>query len=72
VGKDKLQALVKLQQATIGPEILPGAGLAPDNINRIHETVQADQYHFGKALREEESFANGFNGAAFSKVKSVT
>ena len=68
-GKEGLRTLVNLQKETNGPKILPGAGMTPDNINRIHETVQADQYHFGKALRKNASFANGFDEIAFSKVK---
>lgn len=68
-GKYSLSALVKLQTETNGPKILPGAGMAPDNLYSIHETVQADQYHFGKAMRIDRSFTKGFDGAAFSKIK---
>lgn len=71
VGKDGLRELVNFAEKTAGPKILPGAGMSPDNIGAIHETVLADQYHFGKALRIEKSFGNGFDEVAFKRVKNI-
>lgn len=70
-GKSSLADLVKLAAETAGPNILPGAGMSPDNMEDIHQAVHADQYHFGKALRNENSFANGFDETALSKVKKI-
>lgn len=71
VGKDELRELVKFAKSTSGPKILPGAGMTPDNIGSIHETVQADQYHFGKALRKGNKISNGFDKEAVEIVKSI-
>lgn len=71
-GLDSLVELVKLATETDGPVILPGAGLAPANIEKIHQAVQANQYHFGKALRSEQSFALGFDKGAINKVQEAT
>ncbi|WBL14670.1 copper homeostasis protein CutC [Sutcliffiella sp. NC1] len=67
-GKDKLAKLVKLSHEQDGPIIMPGSGLSPDNIAYIHETVGAEQYHFGSAVRIESSFANGFSKNAVDQV----
>jgi copper homeostasis protein len=52
-GKNNLNKLVELSQRYEGPKILPGAGLFGSNFKSIHQTVGADQYHFGKAVRKE-------------------
>lgn len=70
-GKYQLQELIKLTNEVNGPKILPGAGLSPHNIEAIHQTVHADQYHFGKGIRLEQSFANGFDEQALAKIKSI-
>ncbi|MFD2044655.1 copper homeostasis protein CutC [Ornithinibacillus salinisoli] len=70
-GKHNLNQLVKLSKKYNGPKILPGAGLNGDNIKTIHQTVGADQYHFGKALRKGYSFANGFDEQSFNMVKKI-
>lgn len=70
-GKNSLSDLVKLAAETAGPKILPGAGMSTDNMEEIHRTVQADQYHFGKALRSGRNFVNGFDEAALAKVKNI-
>ncbi|MEC5423141.1 copper homeostasis protein CutC [Virgibacillus sp. C22-A2] len=70
-GKGKLKELVTLAEETKGPEILPGSGLTPDNIETIHQTVAANQYHFGKAMRKKHSFAEKFDEQAFLKVKNT-
>ncbi len=68
-GKHHLKKLVNLSVRTNGPEILPGSGLGPANIEMIHSVVSATQYHFGKGLRKEKNFAEGFDPEAFSRVK---
>ncbi|PAV29599.1 copper homeostasis protein CutC [Virgibacillus profundi] len=70
-GKYNLSKLVELSKKYDGPKILPGAGLSGNNIEMIHQTVRADQYHFGKAVRKENSFANGFDEQEFEKVKKL-
>ncbi|PAV27606.1 copper homeostasis protein CutC [Virgibacillus profundi] len=68
-GKYNLKKLVKLSKKYEGPQILPGAGLSGNNIKMIHQTVGADQYHFGKAVRKENSFANGFDEQEFGEIR---
>ncbi|WP_100010169.1 copper homeostasis protein CutC [Lentibacillus sediminis] len=70
-GKNNLRELVKLSEKLDGPKIMPGGGLSPNNIEMIHHTVGADQYHFGKALRIESSFANGFDERAVGFVRGI-
>lgn len=60
-GKNTLKELVFLSQKIKGPTILPGAGLSLENIQPIHDIVQAEEYHFGKAVRKQASFAQGFD-----------
>ncbi|WP_221565970.1 copper homeostasis protein CutC [Alkalihalobacillus sp. TS-13] len=60
-GKWKLRKLVHIAKKMNGPDIMPGAGLTLDNIQGIHETVNANQYHFGKAVRIDQSFRNTFD-----------
>lgn len=60
-GKNTLKELVFLSRKINGPTILPGAGLSIENIQPIHDVVQAEEYHFGKAVREQASFAQGFD-----------
>lgn len=67
-GKKSLRKLVKLSKEKSGPQILPGSGLNEENIKEIHEFVQADQYHFGSAVRIDRSFAKGFNEEIINKI----
>ncbi|WP_413374819.1 copper homeostasis protein CutC [Alkalihalobacillus sp. 1P02AB] len=67
-GKLQLQALVKQSVTTDGPAIMPGAGLSSANIQELHQMIGAKQYHFGKAMRLNQSFAEGFNKQAFEQV----
>ncbi|WP_106496242.1 copper homeostasis protein CutC [Lentibacillus sp. Marseille-P4043] len=60
-GKSKLQELVHTAKKLDGPKIMPGSGLTPENIQDIHKTVNANQYHFGKAIRIDQTLANPFN-----------
>lgn len=68
-GMMMLSELVELARETGGPNILPGAGLSPSNIGMIHQRVNANQYHFGKAIRIKQSFAYGFDEQALHEIK---
>ncbi|HAM80537.1 copper homeostasis protein CutC [Ornithinibacillus bavariensis] len=67
-GKNSLKRLVDLSDRLQGPKILPGSGLTSTNIEWIHQAVGAEQYHFGKSLRTDQSFAKGFDKLAFDKI----
>ncbi|WP_257349287.1 copper homeostasis protein CutC [Pseudalkalibacillus decolorationis] len=69
-GKKKLRDLVSTAKKKDGPKIMPGAGLTHDNIQDIHNTVNADQYHFGKAIRVDHSFANDFDENLFKFINN--
>ncbi len=60
-GQTQLKQLVKLATETDGPAILPGSGLDAMNIAAIHSHVGASQYHFGKGVRKQASYSNGFD-----------
>lgn len=67
-GKKMLRDLVHTAKRLNGPKILPGAGLSPTNIQDIHHVVNADQYHFGKAVRVDQSFMNEYDEASFKLI----
>lgn len=69
-GMDNLEKLVKLSQKNQGPQIMPGSGLSLDNVEQIHESVQASQYHFGKAIRLNHSFASGFDEKTIQNIRT--
>lgn len=71
LGKDSLSELVKESTKLSGPKIMPGSGLSPQNIKEIHDVVNAEQYHFGKAVRIERSFAQGFDQALIKDIKQL-
>lgn len=60
-GKDKLQELIRIAEASSGPQILVGSGLNTGNIKELHSVLHAKEYHFGSGVRKEGSFANGFD-----------
>lgn len=70
-GKTELNGLVKLASELNGPEILAGSGLDVTNIADLHANIGASQYHFGKAVRIDNSFAQGFDHEMFNKVKEI-
>lgn len=70
-GVRNLYSLVQLQQETNGPEILPGSGLNVENLQEIHETVQAKEYHFGRGVRINQSMEKGFNKKAIAEIKRI-
>lgn len=70
-GAETLKKLVNLSKELDGPQIMPGAGLRPENIVDIHKIVQANYYHFGSAVRMDHSFANTYDEEAVKKIQSL-
>src|SRR5690625_2547489 len=69
-GQQELAALVRVAKSIDGPQVMPGSGLSLNNIQYIHRTVQANQYHFGKAVRGDQSFAKGFDKKVMDQLTS--
>lgn len=67
----ELQQLVKLSSETAGPAIMPGSGLAQDNIQFIHEQVSATQYHFGSGVRINGQFNQGFDPSKLKRIRNL-
>lgn len=67
-GKENLRELVELANNIKGPGILPGAGLSRHNIKSIHQAIGAKQYHFGKAVRVNNSFINMFDSEKMNSI----
>lgn len=70
-GQMRIRDLVRTAKKMGGPKIMPGSGLNLQNIEEIHGTVQADHYHFGKAVRIDQSFVKGFDVEVFNRIKNV-
>lgn len=68
-GRESLSELVKLSNELNGPKILPGSGMSLENLKEIHSVVNAEQYHFGKAVRIDQSFAKGYDEGIIKKIK---
>ncbi|MYL32100.1 copper homeostasis protein CutC [Pontibacillus yanchengensis] len=60
-GKEELAKLVHLSREHDGPIIMPGGGMKPSNLGRVHHVAGAEAYHFGKSVRMDNSFANGLD-----------
>ncbi|KGP74279.1 copper homeostasis protein CutC [Pontibacillus yanchengensis] len=60
-GKEELAKLVHLSREHNGPSIMPGGGMKPSNLERVHHVAEAKAYHFGKSVRIGNSFAKGFD-----------
>jgi len=71
VGKQQLRELVTASRKHTGPQIMPGAGLSVENIEEIHQTVQASHYHFGKAVRVNQSFQEGFAEDKWGQIRQI-
>ncbi|WP_163536410.1 copper homeostasis protein CutC [Gracilibacillus sp. YIM 98692] len=69
-GMDSLKKLVKMARESNGPAIMPGSGLNVDNIKQIHQNVGASEYHFGKSVRIDHSYENGFNEHVIKQLKN--
>lgn len=70
-GREKLKSLVQLSRDLEGPSILCGGGLTADNLKEVHQTVNSTEYHFGRGVREDESFASGFKSEAFERITEL-
>lgn len=68
-GLEQLIQLVDLSRDLQGPAIMPGSGLSLENIQEIKQATGAKQFHFGKAVRIEQSFAKGFSKEVVEKVR---
>lgn len=71
LGKESLGELVKESKALNGPKIMPGAGLSLGNIKEIHDSVGANQYHFGKAVRIDQTITNGFDQVTVDGILNI-
>lgn len=69
-GLQELKELVLESRSINGPQIMPGSGLSLTNIGKIHGVVDAKQYHFGKAVRVDQSFAKDFDEELMNKLTS--
>lgn len=70
-GKSQLRKLINRSVEIDGPKIMPGSGLSVENIQEIHSDVKANHYHFGKAVRVDQSFSNSFDPTALSKIREI-
>ncbi len=71
-GLNTLRNLV--EDSVNGPEkpvIMPGSGLDINNIEFIHETLQAPYYHFGSGVRTNGDFRHSINGNILQKIKEI-
>jgi len=69
-GQEALAMIVKESKVLNGPSIMPGSGLSLGNIREMHEKVGAKKYHFGKAVRIDHSFTNGFDEQIMEQLTS--
>lgn len=71
-GMDTLLNLMKGSvPGTENPVIMPGSGLDQNNIQFIHQTLQAKEYHFGSGVRIEGDFRQSINGRILQKIKDI-
>ena len=70
-GKETLNKLVKRSQDVQGPEIMPGGGLTIDHFHHIHQLINANIYHFGKAVRLGHTFEQSFDPHAVTELKKI-
>lgn len=54
-----------------GPVIMPGSGLTLANIEEIHRTLQAKEYHFGSGVRVNGNFESGVDPVKVRTVKEI-
>jgi copper homeostasis protein len=53
------------------PVIMPGSGLDLNNIEFIHRTLQAQQYHFGSGVRVGGDFRYSIDGKVLQNIKGI-
>ncbi|WP_379552815.1 copper homeostasis protein CutC [Oceanobacillus picturae] len=67
-GLEQLIKLADIERELQGPSIMAGAGLSGNNIEKIKQETGGTQFHFGKAVRIDQSFAKGFSKEEVEKV----
>lgn len=70
-GAETLSKLVRLQKDKNGPIIIPAKGLRLNNISHLHKVVNSDYYHFGKGVRIDNKFSNGFDNEKVIEIKKI-
>ncbi|MBZ5753877.1 MULTISPECIES: copper homeostasis protein CutC [Metabacillus] len=71
-GLEGLRNLVKdSMRDNDKPVIMPGSGLDINNIKFIHQTLQAQQYHFGSGVRKEGDFRQSIDRKILQKIKGI-
>lgn len=53
------------------PVIMPGSGLDLNNIEFIHRTLNAGQYHFGSGVRVGRDFRHSIDGKVLQRIKGI-
>lgn len=53
------------------PIIMPGSGLDLNNIEFIHRTLHARQYHFGSGVRVGRDFRHSIDGKVLQEIKGI-
>jgi copper homeostasis protein len=54
-----------------GPIIMPGSGLTVENIEEIHEELNAKEYHFGSGVRKDSSYEYGIDPHKVEAIKEI-
>ncbi|TCP29558.1 copper homeostasis protein [Scopulibacillus darangshiensis] len=70
-GLNQLQRLVNLSKESGGPKILVGSGLNSDNVNAIHNVLQAKEYHFGSGVRVNGSFLYSIDSRKIGRIREL-
>lgn len=71
-GIDTLRHLVRDSvNAHDKPVIMPGSGLDLNNIEFIHQTLQAREYHFGSGVRVEGDYRRPIDEKKLQKMKGI-
>lgn len=69
-GMKELKDLIQLSHEIKGPTVMPGTGLTKDNIKMIHNELRAEEYHFGKYVREDNLYRNPFDVNIVDYIKT--
>lgn len=70
-GANNLAEMVRLQRQHDGPVVMPGVGLRLSNIEKVHNIIQADIYHFGQGVRKDNLYSNGFDKNTIDKISEI-
>lgn len=69
-GMKELKDLIYLSHQIKGPTVMPGTGLTKNNIKMIHTELRAEEYHFGKYVREDNVYRNPFDVNIIDYIKT--